>query len=191
MANTNLNALTKKYSGKFGDHFIFRNVKGKSVLAALPDRKNTPVSEAQLAVRRRFASAARYAKQILLNPDMLAAYTAKADANGNEHSPHILAMTDYLRHPWINEFDMEGFTGNEGDVIKIMAGDDFKVTEVTVKIFDPLGSEIESGVCQPDADGVWWEYTTIQAITPEPGLEIRAKARDIPGHTGESSYIFE
>ncbi len=191
MSKTNLNALTHKYSGKFGNHFIFRNVKGKSVMAALPDRKNVTASEAQQAVRRRFASAARYAKKILLDPDMLAAYTAKAEANGNEHSPRILAMTDYLRPPWIDEIDISGYYGNAGEIIRVIAGDDFNVAEVTVKIIDSAGTEAEAGICQFDSQEVWWEYTTTQEVVLEPGVEIVATARDIPGHTGASSHIYE
>ncbi len=189
MANTHLNALTKKYSGKFGDHFIFRNRNGKSILASLPDRKNTPVSEAQLAVRRKFASAARYAKQILLDPDMLIAYMEKANINGQ--SAHIVAMTDYLRNPWIVEIDIKDYNGNAGEIIRVIAGDDFKVVEVSMKIIDAAGTEAEAGPCQLDSHGVWWEYTTTQEVVLDPGVEIVAKAIDIPGHTGESSYLFE
>ena len=189
MANTHLNALTKKYSGKFGDQFVFRNVNGRSILAALPDRKNTPASEAQLLVRRKFANAARYAKQILLNPDMLIAYMAKANSNGQ--SAHIVAMTDYLRPPWIEEIDLSGYNGNAGEVIRVMAGDDFKVVEVSVRIIDAATTEAEFGLCQLDSQGIWWEYTTTQEVALDPGVEIVAIARDIPGHTGESSFLYE
>ncbi|TRZ53677.1 hypothetical protein D4S03_01385 [bacterium] len=189
MANTKSNALTKNYRGKFGNQFVFRNRNGKSIMAALPVRTADSVTEAQQTARKNFANAARYAKQILLDPDMLAAYMAKANTNGQ--SPYIIALTDYLRHPWIDEINLEAFNGNAGDVIRVMAGDDFKVAEVTVKILDPLGVEIESGTCALDTLGIWWEYTTTQAVTIEPGLEILAKARDIPGHSGESSYIEE
>ena len=189
MSKTNLNALTHKYSGKFGNHFIFRNVKGKSVMAALPDRKNTQVSEAQLAVRRKFASAARYAKKILLDPDMLIAYMEKANINGQ--SPHLVAMTDYLRDPWIEEIDIKDYNGNSGEIIRVMAGDDFKVVEVSIKVIDAAGVEAESGPCQLDSHDVWWEYTTSQEVVLDPGVEIVATAIDIPGHTGESSYLYE
>jgi len=189
MARTNSNALTKNYRGKFGNQFVFRNRNGQSIMAALPATPPGPPTESQAQVRRNFANASRYAKQILLDPDMLLAYMAKANVNGQ--SPYIIAMTDYLRHPWIDEINIDAFEGNVGDVIKVMAGDDFQVTEVTVKIFAPGGSELESGPCVLDAMGIWWEYTVTAEITIEPSLEIRARARDYPNHTGEDSYIFE
>lgn len=137
------------------------------------------------------STAARYAKQVLLNPDMLAAYTAKAEANGNVHSPRILAMTDFLTPPWITEINLVDFNGNEGDIIRVVAGDDFMVTEVTLKILAPGGSELEAGACEFNAtDGVW-QYTVTTSISIEPGLEIRARARDYPNHTGEDSYTYE
>jgi len=168
---------------------VFRNRNGQSIMAALPATPPGPPTASQAQVRRNFSNASRYAKQILLDPDMLTAYMAKANVNGQ--SPYIIAMTDYLRHPWIEEINPEGFEGNEGDVIKVMAGDDFRVTEVTVKIYAPGGSELESGPCVLDTLGIWWEYTVSQEITIEPTLEIRAIARDVPGHSGESSYFYE
>lgn len=189
MANTLSNAITKNYRGKFGNQFVFRNRNGQSIMAALSSVPQGPPTESQAQVRRNFANAARYAKQILLDPDMLTAYMAKANVNGQ--TPYIIAMTDYLRHPWIDEIDLATFNGNAGDKIRVMAGDDFRVTEVTVKIFAPGGSELESGPCVLDTMGIWWEYTVAGEITIEPGLEIRAIARDIPGHTGDSSYFFE
>ncbi|MBL6950599.1 MAG: hypothetical protein ISR57_08155 [Bacteroidales bacterium] len=131
MAHTKSNALTKNYSGKFGNQFVFRIRNGKSIMAALPVRISDSATEAQQAVRRRFANASHYAKQILLDPVMLSAYTEKA-VDGK--SPYLVAMTDYLRNPWIDEIDIDGYNGNAGEIIRVQAGDDFKVTEVSVKI---------------------------------------------------------
>ena len=189
MASTKSNAITKNYRGKFGNQFVFRNRNGQSIMAALPATAPGPPTESQAQVRRNFTNASRYAKQILLDPDMLTAYMAKANVNGQ--SAYVVAMTDYLRHPWIDEINIDAFEGITGDVIKVMAGDDFKVTEVMVKIFAPGGSELESGLCVLDEMGIWWEYTTTAEITIESGLEIRAIARDLPGHTGDSSYYYE
>ena len=189
MARTNSNAITKNYRGKFGNQFVFRNRNGQSIMAALPATPPGPPTESQAQVRRNFTNAARYAKQILEDPDMLTAYMAKASVNGQ--TPYIIAMTDYLRHPWIEEINVESFNGNAGDKIRVMAGDDFRVTGVTVKIYAPGGSELESGPCVLDTLGIWWEYPVAGEITIEPGLEILAIAYDVPGHTGDSSYFYE
>ncbi len=153
-------------------------------MVALPARTNDSATEAQIEVRRKFADAAQYAKQILLDPDMLAAYTEKA---GNGKSPYIVAMTDYLRNPWINQIDIEGYNGNSGEIIRVKAGDDFKVTGVSVKIIDATGVEAEVGPCQLDTLGIWWEYTTSQEVILDPGVEIIATAYDTPGNRTEAS----
>ena len=184
MANTKSNAITKNYRGKFGNQFVFRNRFGKSIMAALPVRTNDATTVAQQAVRKKFANAAKYAKQVLLDPEMLAAYTAKA-VDGK--SPHIVAMTDYLRNPSIEQIDVDGYEGNPGDIIRVEAFDDFKVAEVGVMILDSNEDVIEAGACQLDTLGIWWEYTATETVASLPGTEIVASARDIPGNKASSS----
>ncbi len=93
MSITKSNAITKNYRGKFGDQVVFRNRFGHSVMAIPPKRSKTGPTENQVAARRRFLLASRYAKNILQDPDMLAAYTAKLR---DGLSPYILALTDWL-----------------------------------------------------------------------------------------------
>ncbi|MFH1081438.1 MAG: hypothetical protein V1766_14480, partial [Pseudomonadota bacterium] len=182
MSNTTSNAITKNYSGKFGNQFVFRNRNGKSILAALPVRTGDSPTEAQQNVRRKFTNASHYAKQILLDPEMLAAYSAKAN---DGQSPYLVAMSDYLRSPSVDEIDVEKYAGNPGDLVRVQASDDFKVTEVSLRIIDANGDVIEAGPCQLDTLGIWWEYTATVTVASLPGVEIIATARDIPGHTGE------
>jgi len=188
MSHTKNNALTKNYRGKFGNQFVLRNRNGKSIMAAMPMRKNDSMTPAQAEARRRFANASQYAKNILLDPDMQVAYAAKATGG---MSAYNVAMTDYLKAPWVEEIDVTAYTGNSGEKIRVQAFDDFMVTEVTVKIIAPDETIVESGPCELDTLGIWWEYTATQSIADLTGHEIIATARDLPGHTGTASYLYE
>jgi len=182
MAYTSLNAITKHYSGKFGNHFVFRNRCGKSILAALPKKTNRKPSEAQKFRRRRFAQAVKFAQHILLDPDMYAAYKARAR---DGKPPFIIALADFLNHPVVVEIDTSGYKGNPGDLIRVQATDDFKVAVVAIRITNANGEEIERGYCQPGNHAIWWEFTPSVLVPTLNGVTITAIASDVPGHTGE------
>ncbi len=184
MSNTTENVLTKTYRGKFGDQMVFRNRDGMSIMAKLPKKNMKPVAESQLAVRRRFKMACRWAKQALLDPDNLAEYAALASGM---KTPYIMAVTNYLRPPEVREIIASGYTGEAGNKINVVASDDFKVTGVTVKIIDASGMLIEEGPCQENLLADCWVYTTTVAIASLAGIVITAQAKDIPCHTASLS----
>lgn len=128
--------------------------------------------------------ASRYAKMVLQDPDKLAAYAAKA-VNGA--TPYILAMTDYLKPPFVQEIDTTGYHGNPGDKISVIAGDDFELTGVVVKISDSDGIVIEQGVCVLNTMNGNQDYTATTSVPDPEGFTITATATDTPGHTAELS----
>ncbi len=180
MSSTNDNSLTKNYRGKFGNQLVYRNRGGVSIMAKLPRKSQKPAGEAQLAQRRKFKMASRWAKQILLDPVMLAEYTMRADGL---KSPYNLAITNYLRPPEIQEINIMEYNGEAGSKIKVVAVDDFKITGVTVKITDAAGSLIEQGPCYEDLSADCWVYIANVAVTDLSGVVIRAEASDTPCHT--------
>jgi hypothetical protein len=181
MSNTTENVLTKTYRGKFGKQLVFRNRDEMSIMAKPPKKSLKPAADSQLAVRRRFKMASRWAKQALLDPDTLAAYAALASGM---KTPYVLALTNYLRPPEISEIIVSGYAGTAGDKINVIAVDDFEVTGVTVKIIDASGTMIEQGPCQEDLSADCWIYTATETVADLSGLVIRAEAKDIPCHIG-------
>ena len=180
MSITKSNAITKNYRGKFGDQVVFRNRFGHSVMTIPPRRPKTGPTENQVAARRRFMLASRYAKDVLQDPDMLAAYMAKSR---DGLSPYILAVTDYLKPPFVDQVDASGYLGNPGDPIIVVAGDDFQLAGVTVKITDADGIMIEQGACVPNLTAGNYVLTSTVAVSNVAGTTITAKATDTPGHT--------
>jgi hypothetical protein len=184
MANSNANVITRDLHGKFGDQVVFRTSDGESITANVPDTYNATPSEAQLAVRERFKEATLWAKNTLADPDMLAAYSAKATGR---MTAYTLAVADYLRAPKVTRIDVTGYSGHAGDIIFIKAIDDFKVKEVKVGIVGPDGNVLEKGNCVADANGIFWLYTATAENDPPQGTVITATAKDNPGNTGSMS----
>ncbi len=184
MSITKSNAITKNYRGKFGDQVVFRNRFGHSVMAIPPKRPKTAPTENQVAARRKFLLASRYAKNILQDPDMLAAYMARSH---DGLSPYILAVTDWLNPPFVDQVDASGYHGNPGDRIGVVAGDDFELTAVTLKIVDADGALLEEGPCVFNLITGNHDFTATVEVSTLAGATIIAKATDTPGHTAELS----
>jgi hypothetical protein len=167
------------YSGKFGNQMVYRNRDGVSILAKMPKKNPKTATRAQLDARRKFRMASRWAKQALLDPEMLAEYTRLA--SGMKTS-YVMAMTNYLRPPEVREILVSEYKGAIGDRIGVVATDDFRVISVKVSVKDAAGTLIEEGPCVEDLSADCWVYTATQAIDDLTGLVITAVATDIPNH---------
>ncbi|MDD4589544.1 MAG: hypothetical protein PHG06_03795 [Parabacteroides sp.] len=177
-----INELTKNYSGIFGNLLLARNRNGKTIMVIPQTKSTNKPTENQLTARRQFTLASRYAKNVLLDPDKLAAYTAKSR---DGLSPYILALTDYLKPPFVEQIDASGYHGKVGDKIGVTAIDDFELTEVTLKIADVTGVLIEEGPCAFSLITGNYEFTATVAVPDPAGVTVTAKATDTPGHTAE------
>ena len=176
--------LTKSYSGIFGNQVVLKNRRGKSVMTMPPRRIKPEPTEKQKKVREELAKAARYAKNMKLNPDLLAIYAERAVKG---MPAFRLAMTDYLRHPSVREILTPDYAGQPGNTIHVDAYDDFAVKEVTVEISDSTGRVIEKGTCVIDQVTGSFDYTATVEVPSIAGVVITAQAFDYPGHTGSLS----
>lgn len=188
MSNSRENVITRRLHGKFADQIVFRTRNGKSVTANCPSKPKGAPKPGQLQTRDRFRNAATWARKILTDPDMRAAYEAKAD---DGRTAYVVAMTDYLRPPRISEILTDDYHGHAGNIIRVGAVDDFRVREVHVQLLDPAGNQIEEGPCTLDTFELFWEYTAQKEVSSLPGLTIRAIAIDNPGHKGEGELVLD
>jgi hypothetical protein len=132
MGKVKENLLTKGFSGRIGDEIVFRQVKNRTVFAKRP-RKSTIITPNQVSQRELFAKAVVFAKTMLLDPAIRADYQNRARQAGLA-SAYSAALTDYLKAPKINAIDTDYYKGAVGDVIWIVALDDFKIQRLTVTI---------------------------------------------------------
>ncbi|MCX6266823.1 MAG: hypothetical protein NTW16_05625 [Bacteroidetes bacterium] len=176
------NDLTKTYSGIFGNQVVLKNRRSKSVMTIPPVKPVKEPSEKQLATRRRLSLAAQYAKDALQDPALREMYAAKS-----HKSPYRVAVNDFLRPPYVHLIDASGYHGNPGETISVTAGDDFKLTAVTVKITGSDGVVIESGPCVMVMPTGNYDYVATSPVSNLAGVTITASARDIPGHVTQRS----
>ena len=176
--------LTKNYSGIFGNMMMARNRNGKTIITIPKARGRQEATENQLIARRRFTLASRYAKNVLEDPDKLAAYTARSRPG---LSPYILALTDYLKPPYVEQIDVTGYQGKPGNKISVTALDDFELAEVMVHIADADGVLIEEGLCMFNLITGNYDFTATVAVPELSGVTITAIATDTPGHSASHS----
>jgi hypothetical protein len=97
MAIVTNNPLVNGLSGMLGQTLVFKNLRGKTIVAGRPRPAKTQ-SEQQRQNRSKFRQAAAWAKTVLRDPQKEAYYQQKAR---KLHLPnaYTAAITDYMRRP--------------------------------------------------------------------------------------------
>ncbi|KAA2239726.1 hypothetical protein F0L74_26400 [Chitinophaga agrisoli] len=175
------NTIMRGASGAFGDELVFRQRAGETVIAKPSILGPDSPTEKQVAVRTRFRAAAAYAKAILADPAMKAAYQAKTRRGA---SPYNTAIQDYFQPPEIRFIDNTAYSGAIGTAIKVIATDDFRVNAVTVAIHNAAGAVLEEGpaIADPAGGDTWTYVATIENAAPAGG-KVVVQAKDLPGNT--------
>ena len=179
MATTKNNVIVKGASGKFGRQIVFSQRAGKTIMSKPPVRTAPPTPK-QIQQQEKFAKAATYAKNALLDPTLKEAYTLEAKKR-QDVSPYNMAVTDYLRPPQITNVDHSAYTGDTSDQkIIIEVADTFKVVSVKVKITAANNTPLEEGSATLVKGK--WEYTTTANNATLTGTKITLTATDRPGN---------
>lgn len=165
--------------------FIYKEQQGKDILAKKPDHVAQPNTPAQMAVKDHFRQAAAYAKQAFQDPQVKAAYAARAKELRT--NPTAVAIKDWMTEPVVTAIDLSHYSKHVGDAILVAAQDDFAVTGVVVAIKDSTNAPVESGTATFNAASGSWEYTATVDASAKSGLTVTATASDRPGNTGELS----
>lgn len=152
------------------------------IVAEKPDQVNQPNTPAQLLQRENFRQAAAYAKGALTDPQVNAAYSAKAKELYS--SPIAVAVKDWMTEPQVMAIDLSHYSKHVGDAIYIAAQDDFEVTGVAVAIEDNAHAPVENGTATFDATSGSWKYLAKVDASAKSGLRVTATAQDRPGNTG-------
>ena len=180
MGKSKANYAITGLSGKVGKIFVYRQRGGETIVATPPVRTAPPTPK-QIQQQTKFAQAAAYARNALLDPTLKEAYTTEAKKRRNV-SPYNMAMTDFLRPPQITNVDHSAYTGDTSDQkIIIEVADAFKVVSVKVKITAANNSTLEEGSATLVKGK--WEYTTTANNATLTGSKITLTATDRPGNT--------
>ncbi len=188
MSKIQNNPLLKGASGMLGNVVVYREIRGKVVMSNRPRKRSGPVTPEQEAFRSKFLRAVQYARKQLESPATKAEY--EAGITGSKFSAYIVALTDYLKAPVVNEVDISRYKGAVGDPILIRATDDFKVILVQVSVIGPDGALLERGeaVLQPDTFDDWRFAATV--VNPSlAGTKIVVTAHDKAGNVTTAEKV--
>ena len=179
MKSTN-NFATEGLSGTY-KQVVFRQRVGETIVGKRPKRKKGAALPAAIqAVNATFKLAAIYAKSILQDLAIKAAYAAKAKPGVSAFN---MAIADFFKPPTIGEIDSSGYNGQVGSTVIALVTDDFKVVSVNVRIENSNGNLIEEGSASLLPDGLNWMYVSTVANTSVAGTTISFIAKDLPGHS--------
>lgn len=165
-------------SGALGNELVFRQRAGKTVISLPPAPREDNPTEIQEGFREKFRKAIAYARSVIADPLIKAAYEAKAGAGVSAYN---VAFTDYFKPPTIHSAEAVNFSGSPGDAIHIHATDDFKVHTVYVQIMDEAGTILEEGPATASAESTdTWAYTLANARPA--AAKAKVTASDLPGN---------
>lgn len=113
-------------------------------------------------------------------------YIREAKSMGT--TAYSIALTDWFGAPKVLEINVDNWTGEIGQTLRVKARDNFMVARVTVVIRDVEGKVLETGDAVQSAEGsAWWNYTTQSLVTMTPFPIVEAVAWDRPGN--KDSFI--
>lgn len=188
MAESKNNIITHGLSGKIGDLIVFSQRDGKTYVSKAPKNRTVEDSPKQKNHKLKFQRATLYAKSVINNPDLKQMYSAKED-NAKGMSTYNVAMKDFFNAPEIQSIDLTAYTGKKGDLIRIIAVDDFAVKAVSVKIENTEGNMIEEGAAIDS--GYEWIYTATTNNPDLTGNKVIVTATDHPANLTEVTKILE
>lgn len=152
---------------------------GKIVIADHPKFDDHRVSAEARGSHREFLREAVNFAQMAVEEEV---YINKAREMGT--TAYNIAIVDWLGAPKVLEIDVDNWTGDVGQVIRVKAKDNVMVAAVTVVIRDANERMLEEGVAVQSGNGsAWWDYTTRSRIKMIPFPIVEVTARDLPGNT--------
>jgi hypothetical protein len=186
MAESKNNIIIQGMSGKFGNELVFRQLPGKTIVAAAPGPTQKPPTEAKQAANNNFQRATLYGKSVKNDPALQQAYNAAAKPRQNGWN---VAVADFLNAPDIQSIDISGYNGQPHQEIRIKVCDDFKVTAVKLSIHNPDGSLVEEGYATQTGDNTNWTYITTATNTSLEGDKITVIATDNPANVSTEELV--
>lgn len=179
--------LIEAISGTIGNLVFYRDSNGQ-LIAQRKGERTAPPSEKQLAQNDRFKLAAAYGNLVKTDPALSAEYRLLCRGRMR---PYHAALRDFLSPPAVTSIDLQAFTGQPGQLIRIIATDDTRVTSVEVLIRHATTSAIlEQGAAGLSVNADEWLYATSTVIPRGTAILVEATAADRPGNLGSAKTPF-
>src|SRR6266508_1511429 len=105
-------------------------------------------------------------------------------AQGTGITAYTIALADWFGSPKVLEIDVDNWTGEIGQTVRVKARANVMVARVTVVIRDAKENLLEAGeAVQAEEGSSWWNYRTQSRIKMTPFPIVEATAHDLPGNT--------
>jgi hypothetical protein len=156
-------------------------------MAKRPDCSKVIKSPAQLENQKKFAKAVRSSKTLKNNPQRFEYYNKKKKKKKYLSAYHA-AMSDFMTRPKVKKVDLTNYRGQPGNVIKILAWDNFRVETVNVMILNDKGQLIErcAAVSKLYSGNTEWEYKATVENIDYKSSRILVQVKDLPGNVVEA-----
>ncbi|MBT1704625.1 hypothetical protein [Chryseosolibacter indicus] len=176
MAHVRENDLTEGLSGKFGRKFVFKQLRGKTIVARRA-KPTTKESALQRENRDRFKKASAYAKAMMLIAEKKAYYWNMAKEL-NLPNAYTAALSDYMRKPTIEEVDV--VTEDSSLAIKVSATKkDFRIKMIKVVALGQDDVIVEEGDTVKDIQRWHYVFTTQKDMISKIKVVVQDEAGNV------------
>jgi hypothetical protein len=180
MAVSKNNPLTHGASGMIGGTVVFRSWNGKTFMYNRP-KKPTKESPVQKENRLKFKMASNFAKQMMKEPLKKEEYKQIAK-NLNLPNAYTAAVTEYMRKPEIREVDLESYSGEANEEIKVSARKKgFEIEVVEVIIVNDKGQVVEQGKASKKGTDDY-SYIVKKTVLDSRSIQVLVRARERTGN---------
>lgn len=179
MANVYGNQFARRRGGVCSQELLIHQTRsGKTIVADMPISDNDMT---YMEGQRMHHAALRIAATYACFAENMEAYICLAQQLGT--TAYSVAFADWYSAPRVLEIDVDRWTGNPGETIRVKARDHRMVTSVMLAVRDPQGQLLEMGkALQSEAGSTWWNYTTQSRVPMTPFPTIQATAFNLPGN---------
>jgi hypothetical protein len=180
MAKVNRNIFVRGLRGAIGDQFVVHTTRfGKTLIAnnaGFDDHRQ--IVERQKTHADAFRAATTYARFAEAQP----VYIEMAMGTGS--TAYHIALSDWFGTPRVLEINVDRWTGQIGQTIRVKARGNIMVARVRVIIRDTAENVLEAGLAvRSESGSPWWNYATQSFIKMTPFPIVEAIAQDLPGNS--------
>lgn len=183
MATSKINPALSDFKGSVDGWTYRRTPEGKLCIYAHKSTEKAP-SKKQLSQRDRFWHAQLYSRHVLEDPLRRAIYQRLAKAR--KRPTNNLLVANYLTPPELSAVQLDDYTGQVGQRIRIVAFDEIAVDSVRVEIRGADGAPLEAGAAVEE-HGVWC-YRTTAALPAGSAWLVVVTVKNRPGHAVIGSF---
>lgn len=181
MANIYRNMYIRGLNGVDGDQTIYCTTRSGKTIFVRGDCSDGNWKYMSMGIPKRYPAAIRAAAlyaDFAMTQDV---YIDLECATGVSAYTHAIA--DWYGKPKVLALDIDGWTGEIGQTIRVKARDNIRVAAVTVVIRDAQKNFLEMGeAVQADPGSPWWHYTTQTRVDMDPFPSVAAIIQDLPGN---------